>query len=459
MYRPLIDKHNAAATRRRGFTVVELLTAVFVTMIMMLLISRIFSDTSGAVGDGIHVARALANTRSIHDQVVVDFQNLLGPRQPGTDAPAGPMIIVNRKYDGVPFLLPGGGEGTRSVRSDQLLFIKQAGGSNPIKATTPGRDDSFFNPATAQYARVFYGHGRVLTPTFSPGSPPSVATNTQVIGATSGVGMLPATHWVLTRQSLLFTGQERLTELAGTVDNFVQSFVVGSAVAGTGSTHNTIEGSVSDVSNVLLDQVTGVQMSGAWLEDDMPNGNYETNALAMIYNSGAEPMVRRQLNEVASAGSHSVRSLTGPNVAQTHPFLSGNCSDFIIEFAGDYDPIDSDLDTFETPADGAGDPSQPGERRQIRWYSTMGVHRYAENVNASDVIVNNNNTFNHTIDPSALLSTAANAGYVIFRHDVPSSWPWYVRIRYRLHDDNGRVMGRGNESGKWFEHVVALPRP
>ena len=69
------------------------------------------------------------------------------------NAAAPPVIIINQKLDAA--ILTKTGEIIRDVRTDQLVFIRNAVG---LEALAPGGTNSFNNGATAEHARVWYGH-------------------------------------------------------------------------------------------------------------------------------------------------------------------------------------------------------------------------------------------------------------------------------------------------------------
>lgn len=429
---------NQARARQSGFTVVELLTAVFITMIMMLLIARIFSDTTAAVGDGIGLSEVMANARSIGDQLKQDLRlgTLVGPTT-DPDKTGGFLVIGNQQVN-ARYLLPGGGEGTRLVRTDQFAFFVLGNEAAPLRPATPGHTNSYFNGVTADAARVWMGHVRVLRANFDSGSFTDIGVAAQdKMGSGSNA---VCTHWTLGRQKLLLSGQEKVD--SANLSVYVNGAIAGSSVSGAGG---TLRDAFSDVSNWTLQEVikheTRYGQPGHMsLANGVarPEATYGEEALKHSFVQGTfqRPFARAEMGK-ATAGRH---EFSAGDVAQLHTYMAANCSDFIVEFAGDYDGV-SGLDKTTNPV-------------RIRWYGAfVDADAGTTTANFSGIPATD------LIRPQVLTKNSeegTNVTYYVFRHDDTKHWPWLLRIRYRLHDKAGRLMDVGNQSGKWFEATFRL---
>ena len=185
----------------------------------------------------------------------------------------------------------------------------------------------------------------------------------------------------------------------------------------------------------------------------------------------------------------------GPNlqswqIAQMHPIFLPNVSDFIVEFAADRTKDTSftwipegDIDFYQTPVASSGN--------LIKWYvhspfANWPDYYYTGLHDDDDYDPNRPETFPMIFpkegasavlesDPSYYDDTDDDKyphvdGAFVWRHDDDSDnaaenlWPYLIRIRYRVHDPRGKFQefnvstGRA-ESGKWFEHVIAVKRP
>ena len=169
---------NARAKTHRAFTLIELLVAMVITLIMIALVYEIFSETSQAVGAGVATSDVINNVAAMKGQLQRDFARMLGPHEPtpGSDADGGVLIIINREILNVPVgdsSRPGaaatGGKTTRTVRSDQLVFIVDTdtgGTADREYPVTPGTNATYVavDDITARYARLWLGHVRRTDP-------------------------------------------------------------------------------------------------------------------------------------------------------------------------------------------------------------------------------------------------------------------------------------------------------
>jgi hypothetical protein len=257
------------------------------------------------------------------------------------------------------------------------------------------------------------------------------------------------THWTLGRQKLLLSGHEK-------VDSANLSVYVNGAIAGSpvsGASGGTLRNAFSDVSNWTLQEVIKHEtrygqpghMSTAPNGDARPGATYGEEAVKHSFALGTfqRPFARAEMGKAIS-GRH---EFSAGDVAQLHTYMAANCSDFIVEFAGDY----------TGPGDGGPDGNIDKTTTnpvRIQWYGAFpDADAGTANATFSGIPVEKDKR-------PQVLSKSSEEGtpvtYYVFRHDDIEYWPWLLRIRYRLHDKAGRLMDVGNQSGKWFEATFRL---
>lgn len=486
-----------------GFTIIELIVAIALTSMLAFMVNTLFFETTRAVQVGVRTGDMLVTSETIGDQLRRDAKRMNGPNRDSStwsssadDAP-GVLVIANRL-----FVWNEGANGTRvnfegderqqSVRSDQLAFIthRTLEDEGAFRALTPENEDQFHNANAADHARVWYGH---VLRTDEDGMTPADA----LLPNTS-----PANYWVLGRQQMLLTGGA-----SGTSANY---FTYDAAVteAASGSSQSPYSSSsppppllyhgLTDVSNrslfgdpsSLIEQL--VTPTGP--ADDY--GNLAAD-LAFVRNANT----RLHVNPLPEPQSGMMESW---QLAQMHAILAMGVSDFIVEFAGDYrdspgvdnnlgndDLIDRDEEGYimwyslyynnpeeerNYATDTEDDPNNLLYYAALpRSYNAMAVHSSSRPV-FQDLDESNSDLVHHAGIVGDYFSENADAVFV-FRHDdenasdpdYESKWPHLIRIRYRLQDPRGMVTsslsgGAGTietepTAGRWFEHVMRVPRP
>ena len=153
-------------------------------------------------------------------------------------------------------------------------------------------------------------------------------------------------------------------------------------------------------------------------------------------------------------------------------------SDIQVAFAADL--VTNDTDTSYNP-DGKIDRIQNNltwksasnvvlPAGSIKWYVAPGYENDPNNPSTS----NNGQGFepNEPVtfavptgyDPLAAttVSTPFNVGKTargfVWRNDAATPWPYLIRIRYRMHDSQGRVKSGDHVQGMWFEHIIQVQR-
>ncbi len=417
---PLAPRPLGASVPPRGFTLTEMIVAVAVSALMLGLVSQIFLSTQQAVRRGIGISDSVAGTRPVAQQLALDAKHMLGPQdgKPGA-AGGGLLVIHSHTINNVSVPRPGAitGEITRSIRDDQLLFIRRAAGIAPITPEAAGNLVPYA-AGDPQHARVWYGH--LVRTTAAGAAGPGLGKGDDVLG----------TDWMLGRQALLMDPSvpASVTHSNGFGS---KSLVTGPSVPG-----GTVLGlGYTDLVNRSLDDLI-VALS---------SGSYKDIAEALLY---LDKYSRLHVNPTPTLATGSISTFA---VAQTHAFLMNHVSDVLVEFAADVN-LDGKIDTVTGG-------------NAIQWYggvadAAAGVavppDTYPpKRVQGSDVMfVWQHNDEDDGTGKGAVTGSTTQVSY----------WPYLVRIRYRVHDKAGLLSTPGLTDGQsgggfWFEHVFRVRRP
>lgn len=288
------------AAIRPGFTLIELMSAVAVTLILIVAISQVFSHVNTAVLTGQATTNVLSTSRIIHDQIHNDSSEMLSPR-------AGGILLIHNETKSAKLNELDPNPSTRQL--DQLMFIRNRGDLEPL---CPANKDSFSNSSDAAHCRMWYGHVKV-----DDVEPES---------------MEHAALWVLGRQALFLeadsNGSNRADDArASTLANGEYD------IAKVGLWANGIGGSL----------VGGPGASNAELRVGQSPGDYASSAKALAF-------ISDRLNTVpvppsVLGDSIDATAITSDEVGRMHAYFAAGVSDFSVQFAGDYDPRDGRVDT------------------------------------------------------------------------------------------------------------------
>lgn len=458
-------------SKQHGFTIVELIVTLGVLGLMLFLVNQIFQETSVAVTTSVQVSKTVAQSRSINEQITDDADAMLGP---GVDEDGGFIVIVQHAIQDVKLLDPQTlNEITIPVlRSDQLLFVRDAEG---LKSMTPAGAGSYVTNLIGQpgdRAKVWYGHGLR--------TPPDGTSPAHLLGADDAGLDSIGSNFIFARQAMLFNPTNAATNLPLS-DSLttgytyaLKAYAASNVVGATGYTGpNQAYMGLTDVTiqdygpattaGTMLYELTDTSLSVA----DKSN-NYSLTSYRVDPN-------RLRVNPAPSAADTNYASWA---IAQGHPILAQSCSEVIIDFAADMNG-DGQIDTAFR--------SQGANDAPIFWYDTLS--RNPARATTSFVWQNPG------LSVSPVVNNFTNKNVFAFRvnDDTPytttgspvSSWPYLIRIRYRLHDTRGRLTsnyrafltdgvdndGDGNAdaadnendedkiSGQWFERIIVVPRP
>ncbi len=439
--------------RSQGFSLLELLVSISITGVLVFLVHSIFNDTSRAVTYGIRTSNIVAAARTMGDQLQDDAEVMQGPAAAvGTSAAdtRGFIIIANNTITGVTFNdnEAAGRTSVRDVRSDSVSFLRDATALRPLTPAAANRTNN--DTQNIALARVYYGHVVRTEP-----------DGTSTPGLTGGANRI-GNDWILGRQAMLYgLSGSPLVFAGGAADRYATGGGYNAPINADDSDIGTprMVHALTDVSSVNWDLGPDPALLGA--DSVYRNFSYLNERLWV------NPRFSLDTQLTAEEMFQTWR------LAQTHPYFVGGVSDFIVEFAADLDR-DGILDTRDTKgtpttADDtvSNDPDNP-----LWWYDGYNIPAAEQTALAPAATESG-----YYDDPAVSLGTNANlADHVfVFRIDdvengtvatpasLTSDWPYLIRIRYRVHDSQGRVYSNDPATGdrtlgQWFEHIIPVTR-
>ncbi|MFN3165858.1 MAG: type II secretion system protein J [Phycisphaeraceae bacterium] len=462
-----------------GFTLVELMVSISILALMLFLINEIFNSTSVAVTTSVQNAKNIAATRIVGEQWQDDASAMVGP---DTNGEGGYIVIIQQRQRGVPMLDPRNlAEVPNPVdlRTDQIVFIRNAAG---LRSITPQDAISFRNNLIGQdvggFAKVWYGH---VLRTQPDGRAPGFTPEFQLGGDSAGFDRI-GSDWILGRQAMLFNPVDEVAVATGSRTDptirgnlaqytYADNAYYGSLVqnSGYGGPRTAFMG-LTDVTRQNYgpaNDATGESMLFQLLDPSFTRDQQRDNYLRTAYRNPAQ---RLRVNPAPSPADTNYASWA---IAQGHAILAPNCSEFIIDFAADFN------------GNGRVDMQQPGGGQDIDgaivWYDALKMTGTFQWQRPSEPAF------------QPFVNLGADAKAFVFRVDDvkqfdsndpaggSSCWPYLIRIRYRLHDTRGRLTsndpgaltdgidnngdGAVDEadedqiSGRWYEHIIKVPRP
>ncbi len=486
-----------------GFTLVELLVAVSITGLMLTFVSILFGETRRAVSQGIALSDIIANSSGISSILESDFDGMIGPHNNSgskSDVESGGiLVIVQHGVPGVEFDVPRSQvPEIRAIRSDQLMFI--AARPSSMEPMAP-RNASTFAYATIDPAeralirKVWFGHVDRLRPDGSGVTDDFIAEGLEQVGQEISLG----------RQNLIVAEAPSAGDVHADGAWADAPFSGGYASStrlyyGSGDFAQMSLDDLSNSNGTLVAEAESLVQSNRnrSLSADLNDEAYARRA-ASNYCYTVEQLHYRPLppdGEVADSLA----------IAQMHPLLSPNVSDFYVLFAGDYTSVISSVDLGPLDPDGQldthdgfdagvleGSPGQVGHvdnfgRKYpvipsggIKWYTYENFANYPGSVNGYDSLL----PLSFGIDPSNVpfgssdVSGMSHASaYFVWRHDDEggnvtgdpdndSYWPYFLRVVWRHHDSRGEILNEQRPNtdqyasghGLWFEKTLPVNRP
>ncbi|MDB5174359.1 MAG: hypothetical protein JWN51_3132 [Phycisphaerales bacterium] len=397
---------NQHRTHPAGFTLIELLVSIAIALLLILGVNEVFRISSETAGQGQALSTINRDNRAIQNTLTEDFRNLDPVSSDATPTADGPCFIIDSRvvaafrnardkagaadpsdplHDPKVFAnsYPRAGYWNpalinyRSHRVDRLGFFAR-GLFN--RQTVSSGATSFVSPTTGSEAYIWYGHANLPNPSnayFGPGDPSPANTSNQV-----------ASDFFLCREAILL--------VPNPFDpNFLRPYGGGNGVAlaplGYGSPSNdgtyAVQDSRYDIgqssiqffSNLLSTYAAGLPNipydpsrpnSPKWwfplLVSD-PRNPYKTP-----WRFNADPFLTKPAGYTGA-------KVTPDAMAKASPCLVRGCSQFIVEFAGNFYTKDVNgimTNAFTPDKDGTLDFSvdfDPSGRpvpnsRHIRWY-------------------------------------------------------------------------------------------
>jgi len=379
--------------RRPAFTLVELLVSVAIALILILGINEVFKISAQTVGTGQAFSEVTRDERVAHFSVYTDVLNALTTSQPALLISSQSVIAFRTQQDasnepsGVPGTITINGTpqtvsnalaSSRNFRIDTLGFFA----SGDLYQRQTGDPGQFVSTTTSSNAYIWYGH--VLVPNNNQAQNPTV------------YGTLPPTAPPQLGQALLppaspIAGQwfgpgwpDNSTTVRNDNNRFAADWILGRVAM------LFIQPPISGTTNYLTAGASGnVLGSDAIAQDSSPiySSRYDVvgssvtqfNTAAATYlkttpalpNGFRTPMFFRY-----QANPFPIKPLSAATMAGVAPVFLRHCSQFIVEYAGDYltqdnNPADVTYGqvtgaTGDNVIDYVIDPVT-GARR-IRWY-------------------------------------------------------------------------------------------
>ena len=443
------------------------MVALTATVLLALFIQQVFSSMASGVSVGRSTSEIIQSAMVARNQLVDDVEAMTPP---GDDY--GFLMIVQKRYSNDPNEAGVGITGLKlrrddvdydesghnsptycEVRSDQLVFLREQDDLEPV---APAYNDSFsaerqITPGSR--VRVWYGHVR-LTNENGDGA----ATGTDRLDFPGGPDGAPASEWVLGRQAMFLDPGS----VAPPPDVYINSGAKQvDAYDGTGAPYNVWYSGLSDV--IDLDMAGVAPLTAIY--PDYPRDLYFLGFGAYDNVGASRPW----------CNTHALRGtpLEAWRMAQSHAVMLANVSEFQVDFAGDYTPVDI-LDIVD-PQNSiyAGKPIDEDRDGNIVWYDSydhplpvllplpLPAPTYYQGpstlqgplffvVHDREHAPGDDGTLPSTADAVFLWGPRSESNALL------SDWPYLIRVRYRVHDKGGKLADADGQPGKVFEHILRL---
>lgn len=416
---------NRVPSRRRaapGFTLIELMVSIAIVLVLILGVNTVFKIASDAVGAGDAYSTASRDNRSVQSVIASDFRSMVvegapfivitsavqpafrnspdqqadrdfNPNLPGILQQQPAILTVDNNGDGREGASPGetispAYYNHRNHRVDGITFF-----ASGVFRRQTGDVGQFVSPRTSYEAFIHYGHLRLHDGTANTIHDSTTGTNGD--GAYPNPGIRPraaaaepnpynffATDWVLGRSQVLLVEGMVAPPTSGVLPPGVEHH---QRDAGTGP-----PGELAPLSHNSLATVewgTGQPIRTDHSRFDLANTSIAQIKDQFAFNVNTAPVSSGGeawwpwVNYRFCANVHPTRPIEPADVAQTSPLFLRGCTQFIVEFAGDYltqqnDPTVALYGNILTPGapDGVIDyvvwdpPGAAPPIRQTRWY-------------------------------------------------------------------------------------------
>lgn len=402
--------------RLAGFTLIELMVSIALVVLLLAGINAIFKMSSDAVGTGQQLSAMTRDNRSARVVMEEDAKRW---------ASDGPLFVIMNTTD------------ASGRRRDILAFCARG----EFRRNTAD-DGSFVSDITSNEAWIWYGHLNVPNPS-ATGVVPSDTLGRMAI--------------LLKPRDLLFASGAPVTDhVLRRTANFSEMATIAKGCEDTTGNWQ-IEQSRYDLAGTTLTQLRQ-DLGTAAIAGVGNKPAFDTwLANSFAYNFECDPFISRPM--------------TSQVIARAMPQFVQSCSEFIVEFAGDYVKQDSNGEVATIGPDGVIDYifAPATGKRAIRWYGlprdldddaqvngfSSGRKNYdmAEVVPLYEIL---HSKASNTFADFERKHPAQSASYSLPRPDTEKYtciWlndaPRLVRVHIKVEDPAGRLA-----DGQWFEYVL-----
>ncbi|HWE96926.1 MAG TPA: prepilin-type N-terminal cleavage/methylation domain-containing protein [Tepidisphaeraceae bacterium] len=484
-------------THPAGFTLIELMVSIAIALLLILGVNQVFKISSETAGQGQALSTINRDNRAIQNTLAVDLKNLVPVAGAGSQTADGPFFIIDSRmvaafrnardlagagdpadplHDLVIFKnsLPVNGYWNpalinfRNHRLDRMgffargVYARQTAPNSGLGTRAAAGNGTFVSPGSASEAYIWYGHGMLPNPSnayFGPGETDPANTSNRV-----------AADFFLCREAILLTPTPQ-------DPNFLVSALTANvplAPLGYGSPSNdnsSPNGGAYLVQDSRYDVgITSIQLFSTQLTN-YANSNastwwypllYDPNNLTKSYRFKADPFLTRPSGFTGA-------KVTPDAMAKASPCLVRGCSQFIVEYAGNFYTKNADgtvKDATNPDPSGQVDFLLDNGVPKIRWYGFPRDTNGDGIIDARDVVplrdfigtaadaehFSNNFPTTPPADYAAAGGLPAGASYTAAWGPFSKmAFPKMIRITVAIDDPNGRL-----SDAQFFEYVFEV---
>lgn len=338
-----------------GFTLIELIVAVALLLVIMLGVNQVFRTTSETISTATAVQDGVRSLRGLQSQMFADVLGVDGDPNTGiVEAKNLPALVIRAESQRLPLNKAEEQDTTatlREYRKDILSFFSRGS----FKRRTGDGVNVYIGEETSKEAWIWYGHLK------QPNRALNSAADTYNInefrrpgeGAinTNPFNYYPA-DWVLGRTAVLMVGTPNTDPVLGP-NNYWPRCERANA--------EPVYQSKCDLALVSMGDRNASKGYYRQLKERSDPAD------ATYYDNLWWARLSEEMSGTTSQGAYRFhgsrfvpKALGSDNIALTVPAVVPGCTQFIVEFAGDYDNIKG-IDTWTI---GTG----PSQRSGIRWY-------------------------------------------------------------------------------------------
>lgn len=396
-----------SATRRSGFTLVEVMISIAIALVLILGISQIFSMAQRTTGAGNSIIATVETVRGVQSTLASDFRSMSDTvgDSPGivivsyalpawrsaadraNDRDADPTTLNDPAGTGSLAPLNYTQVNDRIHRVDKIIFF-----ARDRYARQTGDTPNLTSPMTSGEAMIVLGHAALP----NNATLKNWAFNRPQVGAYNNPGdpgsaavpddnNLFASDWILSRQVMLLSPAPASTNnyfVANSAGDPLASWASNPSLTNS-SPHIPIYASRYDVAGTSIanyrqfinanvtsykwwEAISGISTSYAFGSNGAPPTVVPT-AISSDQRYMVNPFL---IKPPSTAAANAAAQRLSAAVAQASPIFVRGCTQFIVEFAGDFVSQDASGNVTASAPDGQIDYTiDPITAvRQIRWY-------------------------------------------------------------------------------------------